>query len=77
MTAALCVNTLWLYTFSEPLRWLAGKGGELGISLDDSAEMCDVTEKLMETVAADGRKLFDPEYNPLAPLAAKYPAFAA
>ena len=76
MTAALRANTLWYYLFSEPMRWLAGKGSELGMGLDDSAEMCDLVEKMMTEVAADGSRLLDPTFDPFAPLAAKYQAFA-
>jgi hypothetical protein len=77
LTAALRANTLWFYVFSEPMRWLAGKGGELGMGLDDSAEMCDFTEKMLVELAADGSRLLDAEFDPYAPLCSKYPDFAA
>eukprot|EP00966_Prymnesium_polylepis_P182599 4230608-Prymnesium_polylepis.1 len=75
MTAALRVNTLWKYLYSEPARWLAGKAGELGMGLDDASDLVDVQESIMVAVAADGSKLLDPTWDPWAPLAAKYPAF--
>ena len=73
MTAALRVNTLWKYIYSQPSRWLSGKAGELGWGLDDSSELMDLTEKFMIEVAADGSKLFDPQQDPFASLAEKYP----
>ena len=75
MTAALRVNTLWKYLYSEPARWLAGKAGELSFGLDDASELVDVQERMMVAIAADGSKLLDPTWDPWAPLAAKYPAF--
>ena len=77
MTAALRVNTLMKYVYSEPARWLAGKAGELGWGLDDATELIDLTEKLMIDIATDGRKLLDESYDPWAPLAAKHSSFAA
>ena len=78
VTAALRVNTLFKYIFSEPMRWLSGKAHELeGWSLDESSELMDLVEKMMVEVAADGKKLFDPAYDPFAPLAARHPEFAA
>eukprot|EP00966_Prymnesium_polylepis_P129622 2997522-Prymnesium_polylepis.1 len=47
------------------------------MGLDDSAEMCDATLKMMEEVAADGSRLLDASWDPLASLASKYPEFAA
>ena len=77
MTAALRVNVLWKYIFSEPARWLTGKAGELGWGLDDSSELLDAIYDMMQAVAADGRRLLDPAYDPFASFAAKYPEFAA
>ncbi|EOD11378.1 hypothetical protein EMIHUDRAFT_465077 [Emiliania huxleyi CCMP1516] len=77
MTAALRVNVLWKYIFSEPARWLTGKAGELGWGLDDSSELLDAIYDIMQAVAADGRRLLDPAYDPFASFAAKYPEFAA
>eukprot|EP00966_Prymnesium_polylepis_P332779 7388258-Prymnesium_polylepis.1 len=78
MTAALRVNTLWAYIYSQPARWLVGKAGaELGWSLEDSSALMDLTEKMMEEIAADGRKLLDPQFDPFASLADKHPSFAA
>jgi hypothetical protein len=76
MTAALRVNTLWKYIFSEPSRWVSGKAGELGWGLDDASELIDLTEQMMIAIAADGRKLLDPDFDPYAPLADKYSTFA-
>ena len=76
MTAVLRVNTLWKYIFSEPARYLAGKGSTLrDWSLDSSSEVLDLIEKVMAEVAADGRKLFDPSFDPFASIAEKQPLF--
>ena len=77
MTAALRVNTLWKYIFSEPARWLAGKAGELGWGLDDSSALNDMIEAMVKEVAADGERLLDPAFDPFGALAAKIPEFAA
>ena len=78
MTALLRVNTLWTYIFSEPARWLAGKGGSLrDWSIDSSSEVMDLVEKAMIDVAADGHTLLDPSFDPFSEIAAKQPAFAA
>ena len=77
MTAALRVNVLWKYIFCEPARWLTGKACELGWGLDDSSELLDAIYDMMQAVAADGRRLLDPAYDPFASFAAKYPEFAA
>ena len=76
VTAVLRVNTLFKYIMSEPTRWLAGKAGELGWGLDDSAEMIDLVEKFMVEIAADGSKLFDASYDPFASIAGKNEKFA-
>lgn len=77
MTALLRVNTLWKYVFSEPARWLAGCSGEMhDWSIESSSGVMDLIEKAMIEIAADGRKLLDPTFDPFASLAAKQPAFA-
>ena len=56
MTALLRVNTLWKYIFSEPARWLAGKGSELkDWSIDKASGVLDLIETAMVAVAADRR----------------------
>ena len=76
ITAALRVNTLWKYTFSEPARWLSGKAETLNDwSIDSASEVLDLIEKAMVAVAADGHALLDPSFDPFAEIAAKQPAF--
>jgi len=76
ITAALRVNTLWKYTFSEPARWLSGKAETLNEwSIDSASEVLDQIEKAMVAVAADGHALLDPSFDPFAEIAAKQPAF--
>ena len=70
MTALLRVNTLWKYTFSEPARWLSGKASKLkGWSIERSSGVLDVIEKAMMEIAADGRKLLDPTFDPFKSIA--------
>ena len=77
VTAALRVNTLWKYIFSEPARWLAGKAGALNDwSIDSSSRVLDLIEEAMVKVAADGHTLLDPSFDPFAAIAAEQPAFA-
>ena len=76
MTALLRVNTLWKYIFSEPARWLAGKGSELkDWSIDRSSGVLDLIEQAMIKVAADGHTLLDPSFDPFASIADEQPAF--
>ena len=76
MTALLRVNTLWKYVFSEPARWLAGKGSELKEwSIDKASGVLDLIEQAMVKVAADGHTLLDPSFDPFASIAAEQPAF--
>ena len=76
MTALLRVNTLWKYIFSEPARWLSGKGSELSDwSIDRSSGVLDLIENAMVEVAADGSKLLDPAFDPFASIAAEQQAF--
>ena len=73
MTAALRVNVLWKYIFSEPARWLTGKAGELGWGLDDSSELLDAIYDIMQAVAADGRRPARPGLRPLRLLRGQVP----
>ena len=76
MTALLRVNTLWHYIFSEPARWLSGKGSELkDWSIDRSSGVMDLIEKAMVAVAADGHTLLDPSFDPFESIAQEQPAF--
>ena len=76
MTALLRVNTLWKYIFSEPARWLAGKGSELkDWSIDKASGVLDLIETAMVAVAADGHTLLDPSFDPFASIADEQPAF--
>ena len=78
MVAQLRLNTLWKYIFSEPMRWLAGKTGELdGWGLDDQSRVMDCVYDMMVAVAADGRTLLDPNFDPFASIAAEQRAFAS
>ena len=78
VTAALRVNTLWHYTFSRPARFLAGSSRKLREwSIDSSSRMMDLVEKAMVEVAADGRRLLDPNFDPFAAIAAEQPVFCA
>ena len=57
MTALLRVNTLWKYIFSEPARWLSGKGSELSDwSIDRSSGVLDLIENAMVEVAGSRRQ---------------------
>ena len=70
MTAMLRVNTLWMYIFSQPMRYLCGKSRKLKEwSIDTSSRVLDMVEAAMVEVAADGRKLFDPNFDPFAAIA--------
>ena len=76
MTAALRVNTLWKYIFSAPVRFLSGRSRRLkDWSIDSSSRLMDLVEKAMVEVAADGRRLFDPSFDPFAAIAAEQPLF--
>ena len=76
MTALLRVNALWRYGFSEPARYLSGKGSELkGWSIDKSSGVLDLIEKAMVEIAADGNKLLDASFDPFASVAAEQPLF--
>lgn len=60
----LRVNTLWKYLFSEPWRWLAGKGAKLkGWSMYKMGEMLDHLEKKLEEIVADPSRLLDPNFD--------------
>ena len=75
-TGLLCANSLWKFVFSEPFRWLSGKGAELkGMSLFKMAEVLELVEKTMEEIAADPRRALDPSLNIFAPVAAEFPEF--
>ena len=75
-TGLLCANSLWKYVFSEPFRWLSGKGAQLeGWSLFKLAEALEMVEKTMEAVAADPRRALDPSLNIFAPVAEELPEF--
>jgi hypothetical protein len=76
ITASLRVNTLWKYLFSEPARWLAGKGSELDDwSIESSSKVLDLIEKAMVSVAADGHTLLDPSFDPFESIADSQPKF--
>ena len=76
MTALLRVNTLWKYVFSEPARWLAGKGSVLkDWSIDKASGVLDLIEQAMVKVAADGHTLLDPSFDPFSSIADEQPAF--
>ena len=78
MTAALRVNTLWRYIFSEPARWLSGKAGALNNwSIDSASGVLDLIEQAMVKVAADGHTLLDPDFDPFRSIAEQQLAFAA
>ena len=78
MTALLRTSTLVKLLISEPWRWLCGKASKLvDWSPVKSAEVLDAVEKAFVEIAADGRKLFDPTFDPFAAFAAAQPAFAA
>ena len=78
MIALLRVNTLWQMLVTEPLRWLTGKASKAlsDWSMVNSNKLLDKTYDLMATVAADGSKLFDPQLDPFAEVAASQPKFA-
>ena len=77
MTALLRASTLFQIIFSDPLRWLAGKSGELDEwSIVSLGESLDATEEALTAIAADGSALLDPALDPFAAIAAKQPAFA-
>ena len=76
MTAALRVNTLWKYIFSAPVRFLSGRSRRLkNWSIDSSSRLMDLIEKAMVEVAADGRRLLDPTFDPFAEIATEQPLF--
>jgi hypothetical protein len=78
MTASLRVNTLWHYLFSRPTRFLAGSSRKLNDwSIDSSSKVMDLVEKAMVEVAADGRRLLDPAFDPFEAIAAEQPVFKA
>ena len=78
MTALLRVNTLWKYIFSEPARWLSGKAAKLNDwSIERSSGVLDLIEKAMVEIAADGRKLLDPTFDPFKSIADEQPLFQA
>ena len=78
VTAALRVNTLWHFVFSRPARFLAGSSRKLrNWSIDSSSKVMDLVEQAMVEVAADGRRLLDPSFDPFASIAAEQPVFEA
>jgi hypothetical protein len=67
MVALLRVLTLFDLVWSRPMRFLNGAASKLDDwGSDNSAEVLDLTEKLMVAVAADGHALLDPSLDPCA-----------
>ena len=67
MVALLRVLTLFDLVWSRPMRFLNGAASKLDDwGSDNSAEVLDLTEKLMVAVAADGHALLDPSLDPRA-----------
>ena len=77
MTALLRTSTLVKLLLSEPWRWLCGKASKLqDWSAVKSSEVLDMVEEAFVEIAADGSKLFAPDFDPFASVAASQPAFA-
>ena len=77
LTALLRANTLWAYLFSQPWRWLAGKGSKLaGFSLYKMNEIADLVHSSMQEIAADPSRLLHPNFDMWASLTETVPEFA-
>ena len=67
MVALLRVLTLFDLVWSRPMRFLNGAASSLDDwGSDNSAEVLDLTEKMMVAIAADGHALLDPSLDPCA-----------
>lgn len=78
VTALIRVCTVFKFVFSEPMRWLAGKGSCLpDWSIVSANEVLDLAYQTLLDIASDGHTLFDPSLEPFAKVAEKQPAFRA
>ena len=76
VVALLRACTLFQLLFSGQMRWLSGKHLSLeSWSPVSEAEVLNLAEGALQSLSTDGSKLFDPAFDPFAPIAAKQPAF--
>ena len=76
IVAALRTFSLFQLLVTDPLRWTTGKAATLDEwSVISSNEMLDLTYDAMVDIAADGSKLFDVDFDPFSPVAAKQKNF--
>lgn len=78
--ALLRANSLWKYIFSEPFRWLAGKGSKLkGFSIFKMSRVLDCVDVGMQKIRDDARLVLDPDYmyDMFADLMREMPEFAS
>ena len=72
------VNTLWKLVITDAMRWLSGKANELkDWSLVSADRVLELAEAAFVAIAADGRKLLDPTFDPFTEIADSQPAFKA
>jgi hypothetical protein len=77
-TAILRPNTLWKHLFSEPFRWLAGKGTKLkGWSIFKMSWVLELVEKAMQKLEAEPKLALDPTFDMFTEVAAECADFKA
>ena len=78
MTALLRVNTLFKLVITDAMRWLTGKAKKLNDwSIVSASRVLELAEEAFVAIAADGRKLLDPNLDPFAEITRSQPRFAA